>query len=167
MPKALFLVLGAMSGELTVDERWKNHFSTVLTSVAELSYAKKLKVGAIAVRDNRVIVTGYNGRLPGEDNTCEYVEQTYDPCMMQKNEKLVTRIDVEHAELNLICYAARKGISLEGAALLITHSPCISCAKSIINAGFSEVYYQEVFSKREGLDFLIARSVPVRQLGTT
>ena len=144
--------------------KWQKYFTRVLEETAELSYARKLKVGAIAVRDYRVIVTGYNGRLPGEDNCCEDEIRSWDHNSNTEVVELKTRSDVEHAERNLICCAAKKGIALEGASLFITHSPCIDCARAIANVGFIEVYYKEVFNKSEGLVFLQQRDIKVIQL---
>jgi dCMP deaminase len=116
----------------------------VAVETAGLSYATKLRVGAVAVIDRRIVCTGYNGTPAGESNQCE---DFFDG-------KLNTRENVEHAERNLIYYATRKGIALEGASLFITHSPCIECARAIANVGFIEVYYQTLFNHEEGLKFL-------------
>lgn len=141
-----------------LDDRKKAYFMRVAEETASLSYAEKLKVGAVAVRDGRIICTGYNGTGPGEDNTCESWDEVLG--------KLVTHPNVTHAEKNLIDFAARKGIALEGATLFITHSPCMACARSIANVGFEKVYYRSAFSHLEGLQYLQEkRNVTVAQTG--
>jgi dCMP deaminase len=134
--------------------RWKAYFADVCIRTAQLSYAEKLKVGAIAVRDNRVIATGYNGRLPGEPNECEYEQELPDGTV-----KLTTRNDVEHAERNLIYYAAREGIKLKDSSLFITHAPCIVCARAIINAGFKSIYFLNNFNEPEAILLLNIHNV--------
>ena len=102
-------------------DKWQNYFSQVADLTAELSYCVKLKVGAIAVKDRRIICTGYNGTLPGTDNCCEIeIKDTVTGLVTLK-----TEIETEHAERNLIAHAAKHGISLDGASLYITHSPCV------------------------------------------
>ena len=137
-----------------MDTRRQNYFMRVALETAQLSYAKKLKVGAVAVREGRPICTGYNGTPPGEDNQCEAWVPDFDNI---GSWKLKTRPEVEHAERNLIYFAAKKGIALEGASLFITHSPCGPCARAILNAGIAEVYFKDEFNDKTGLDFLRAR----------
>jgi dCMP deaminase len=131
-------------------DKWQYYFSQVADLTAELSYCEKLKVGAIAVKDRRIICTGYNGTLPGTDNCCE-IEIIDDKTGFAT---LKTKIETEHAERNLVAHAAKHGIALNGASLYITHSPCIQCAKAIINSGFKEVYWKHMFKSDEGLKLL-------------
>jgi dCMP deaminase len=143
-------------------DRKKAYFMRVAEETALLSHAVKLKVGAVAVRDNRIICTGYNGTGPGEDNCCETVHFHQDDPAQRY---LKTKDNVTHAEKNLIDFAARKGIALEGAELFVTHSPCMACARSIANVGFTHVYYKTNFSHVEGLEYLKeARGVTITQL---
>ena len=120
---------------------------------ASLSYAKRLKVGAIAVRENRIICVGRNGTPPGTDNNCE-------------TEDNHTKPEVVHAEANLICWAARKGISLENSSLVITHSPCIECSKLILTSGIKEVFYEEEYRDLMGVDFLKKNKIKVQKVFT-
>lgn len=129
----------------------------IAQEVASMSYAKKLKVGAIAVRDRRILCTGYNGTPPRTDNLCEAYSATLG--------KLVTLPTVEHAERNLIYHAARSGILLDGASLYITHSPCIACARGVLLAGFKEVYYNDLH-KEDGIKFLSDNSIIIRKIVT-
>ena len=134
--------------------RKHDYFMRVAEATAEQSYAEKLKVGAVAVNDGRIICTGYNGTPPGEDNRCEDRVPDFDNI---GSWKLQTRPDVEHAERNLIYFAARKGIRLEGASLFVTTSPCMECARAIFNAGIAEVHYKDLFNDTTGLEWLDQR----------
>jgi len=112
---------------------------------ARCSTAKKLKVGAVVVKDHRIISIGYNGTPPGWDNVCE-VETTYSG--------LQTKDEVIHAEANAITKLARSTESGEGAELFCTHSPCIHCAKLIAGSGISKVYYSKDYRSKDGIEFL-------------
>ena len=122
--------------------KWDEHFMFIAEDAANrLSHAKKLKVGAVAVRDNRPFCEGFNGTPPGFPNECEDFEgNTYD--------------SVIHAEMNLVLYAAKHGISLKDSTLYTTHAPCISCAVAIHGAGVTKVVYKNDYKKEDGLLFL-------------
>lgn len=115
-----------------------------------LSYAKRLKVGAIIVKDNRVISIGYNGTPSGWDNECETVIKRYE----NGKEELRTKPEVIHAEANAIAKLARSQESGEDSDMFITHAPCLECAKLIYTAGIKNIYYREVYRDDSGLDFL-------------
>ena len=121
---------------------------------AERSYAKRLKVGCVIVKNNSIISFGWNGMPTGYDNCCE----------MEVDGKLVTRPEVQHAELNAIAKLAENGYSSKDAAIFITHSPCIHCALLIQKCGISQVFYHELYRSREGLDFLERAGIKVTQL---
>lgn len=130
--------------------KWDDYFIQVAQATAQLSYAKRLKVGAVATRHNRIILCGYNGTPEGWDNCCE-------------DEHNKTLPSVLHAEENLIVYAAKQGISLDQASLYITHSPCIQCAKLIYGAGIKKIEYITEYRSSEGIQFLKDCSVQVIQ----
>ena len=121
---------------------------------AERSYAKRLKVGCVIVKNHTSISFGWNGMPTGYDNCCE----------MEVDGKLVTRPEVQHAELNAIAKLAENGYSSKDAAIFITHSPCIHCALLIQKCGISQVFYHELYRSREGLDFLERAGIKVTQL---
>ena len=122
---------------------------------ASLSKARRLKVGAIVVKDDRIISIGYNGTPAGWDNNCE-------------NElpdgSLKTKAEVIHAEENAIAKLARSHESGEGAAMFITHAPCAQCAKMILVSGISTVYYRDTYRDDAGIKFLITGGVGVKQI---
>lgn len=124
-------------------------------SVSKLSHAKRLQVGAVVVKDNRVISFGYNGTPRGWDNNCELVDE---------DGKLSTRKEVIHAEMNAIAKLAKSTESGEGAEMFITHAPCMECAKLIFQSGISRVYYKNKYRTAEGIDFLRISQVTVTEL---
>lgn len=112
---------------------------------AELSHCNRLKVGAIIVKDDRIISIGYNGMPSGWDNCCE--------------EDGHTKAEVLHAEANAITKLAKSTESGDGATLFITHSPCIDCAKLIVQSGIADVYYDQKYRSDDGLVFLTKSGV--------
>ena len=125
----------------------------VAKTFANLSHAKRLNVGAIVVKDDRIISIGYNGMPSGWENECEIENRT--------------KPQVLHAESNAIAKLARSNDSGLGADLFITHSPCIECAKLIYQSGIKRVYFGEQYRSTDGLDFLKASNIDVIQVGNT
>lgn len=131
---------------------------------ASLSSAKRLKVGAIVVKEDRIISIGYNGTPAGWSNDCEmkvYVGEElgggiegFDLRDFGGNYKLVTKPEVIHAEANAIAKLASSHESGQGAYMFVTHAPCLQCAKLIYGAGIKAVYYRESYRDTAGLDFL-------------
>lgn len=122
---------------------------------AQLSSAQRLQVGAIVVKDDRIISIGYNGMPSGWDNCCE------DEIMENGWPGLKTKPEVLHAEMNAIAKLARGTESGEGATLFVTHQPCIECAKLIYQSGIQAVYYQYPYRLEDGLNFLKKSGVQV------
>lgn len=108
---------------------------------AENSYCNRRKVGALIVKDKMIISDGYNGTPSGFENICE-------------DEDGLTKPYVLHAEANAITKIARSGNNSEGATLYVTTSPCIECAKLIIQAGIRRVVYNEKYRLTDGIDLL-------------
>lgn len=113
---------------------------------AKLSSATRLKVGAVIVKDNRIISIGYNGMPSGWTNECETSDEY--------GNRPVTKPEVLHAETNAIAKTARSNESTEGAVLYTTCAPCLDCAKLIYQAGISRVVYGHRYRSEEGLNFL-------------
>ena len=126
---------------------------------AELSHAKRLHVGAIVVKDDRIISIGYNGMPAGWDNNCEDVVQHSDDTTTLK-----TKPEVLHAETNAIAKLARSSDSGLGADLFVTHSPCLDCAKLIYQSGISRVWYGTEYRDSSGPDFLRKSGVEVNRV---
>ncbi|MBF6596787.1 MAG: dCMP deaminase family protein [Fermentimonas sp.] len=108
---------------------------------AENSYCKRRKVGSLLVKDKMIISDGYNGTPSGFENICE-------------DEDNVTKPYVLHAEANAITKVARSNNSSNGATLYVTSSPCIECAKLIIQAGISRVVYSDAYRLSDGVELL-------------
>jgi dCMP deaminase len=142
---------------------------------AGLSSARRLHVGAIIVKDDRIISIGYNGMPSGWDNNCE--DKTY--CddgdwaeqQLPKTEnlpwlryKLVTKPEVLHAETNAIAKLAKSTESGNGATLFVTHAPCLDCAKLVFQSGINSVYYRNSYRSDAGLQFLEKARVQITQV---
>jgi len=118
--------------KLIRQNQWDQLFMFFSSDVANMSHAIRLKVGAVAVRDKRVIAIGYNGTPPGESNVCEELDELGN---------LKTKSNVIHAEANLIRFAKEHNINLTGCKLYLTHSPCPNCGQLLIEAGITEVMF--------------------------
>ncbi len=121
---------------------------------AKLSHAKRLKVGAVLVKDDRIISIGYNGTPSGQDNNCEEAVPHLNMLDQVTTIDYVTKPDVVHAEMNVIAFAAKYGVSTDKCSLVITDSPCFECCKLIIQSGIKEVFYGKEYRDRSGLKFL-------------
>jgi len=126
---------------------------------AELSHARRLHVGAIIVKDDRIISIGYNGMPSGWDNNCEDTIQNSDDTVTLKSKP-----EVLHAETNAIAKLARSTESGLNATMFITHSPCLDCAKLIYQSGINAVYYRDAYRNEDGVSFLKQSKVKVEQI---
>ena len=133
---------------------------------AKLSTARRLQVGAIIVKDDRIISIGYNGMPAGWDNNCEeeIVVAVVDGVPQREIKELKTRPEVLHAEANAIAKVARSSESAENSVLFVTHAPCIECAKLIYQSGVSKVYFKHQYRDQSGLTFLNKASIITEQL---
>mgnify|MGYP003342651953 FL=1 len=130
-------------------QKWVEAFMDTAERFAQLSSAIRLHVGAVVVKDNRIISIGYNGMPSGWTNDCEnYIQHSDDTVTT------VTKDEVIHAEANAISKLARSNESGLGSAMFITHAPCIHCAKLIYGAGVEKVYYRNTYRDTIGLEFL-------------
>ena len=158
---------------------------------AQLSHAKRLQVGAIIVKEDRVISMGYNGMPSGWDNNCEdkeycdaggwlspeeieagwpHEEVIHEPqsddtvWTHTRRFKLKTKPEVLHAETNAISKLAKSSESGNGACIFITHAPCLDCAKLIYQSGINSVFYRNSYRSNNGVDFLEKSNVAVTQI---
>jgi dCMP deaminase len=133
---------------------------------AELSHARRLHVGAIVVKDDRIISIGYNGMPAGWDNNCE--DEIVDSYAGFEGAihrvKLKTKPEVLHAERNALDKLAKGNEGGLGSTMFVTHAPCLECAKSIYGAGIRQVFYGEEYRSREGIKFLEKCRVDVTQV---
>ena len=119
---------------------------------AQESHAERNKVGCVIAKDGRILSTGYNGTLPGMNNCCEFEGSTSD--------------EVMHAEQNALMFCAKNGVATEGCSIYVTLSPCMHCAKMIIMAGITSVYYKEKYRNTEPLVLLNNLGIRVLQYET-
>jgi dCMP deaminase len=161
-------------------EKFKKAYMDVAKTFASLSHAQRLHVGAIVVKDDRIISIGYNGMPAGWDNNCEYKEydlsrdfnENFFPHSREHypfdddtgRYRLKTKPEVLHAESNAISKLARSQESGLGADLFVTHSPCLDCAKLIYQSGIKRVYFGIPYRSTEGIEFLTKSGVEVEQI---
>lgn len=124
--------------------------------MAQRSTCTRAQVGCVITRDGRIISSGYNGAPSGMPH-CTDVGCKEDP-----GSGSCTR--TSHAEAGAIAYAARSGVALNGSTAYVTHAPCVTCAKLLINAGVIEVVYLNEYRGRDGVEFLRDGKVVVRRL---
>lgn len=139
---------------MTTDKKQKEldtRYMRMAVIWAENSYCQRRKVGALIVKENMIISDGYNGTPSGFENVCE-------------DENNITKPYVLHAEANAITKIARSSNSSEGATLYVTASPCIECAKLIIQAGIKRVVYAEKYRLEDGIELLRRAGVEVEFL---
>ena len=126
---------------------------------AECSTAIRLHVGAIVVKDDRIISIGYNGMPSGWDNDCEDIKINNDG-----QYELKTKPEVLHAETNAIAKLAKSNESGLGATMFITHSPCMDCAKLVYQSGINTVYYRNSYRNEDGIQFLEKAGVKIEKV---
>ena len=132
-----------------------NKFDEKYLAMAEVwagnSYCRRRQVGALLVKDRMIISDGYNGTPSGFENICE-------------DESGATKPYVLHAEANAISKVAKSGNSSDGATLYVTASPCIECAKLIIQAGIKRVVYKDEYILTDGIDLLRRAGIEVEKV---
>lgn len=151
-------------------------FTMICQVVAQRSTCWRSQVGAVIVKEGRVISMGYNGPVSGMP-ACEEIEPRvrYDmdhgklPIWMEKEirQKVCMGSNCTrslHAETNAIAFAARAGVSVEGCTMYCTMSPCINCAKVIVNSGIKKLVYMEEYRDTTGLDLLKSAGIAVVHL---
>ena len=132
-------------------EKYDSRYIEMASVWAKNSYCKRRQVGALLVKDKMIISDGYNGTPSGFENVCE-------------DENGVTKPYVLHAEANAISKVAKSGNSSEGATLYVTASPCVECAKLIIQAGIRRVVYRDEYRLTDGVDLLRRAGVEVEKV---
>lgn len=135
--------------------RFLRYYMDIAKRSAEMSYAKRLKVGAVIVKDDKIISTSWNGTPRGWSNVCEH----------EVNGELKTKDEVAHAEEMAISKLAKNGDTCCGATMFITHAPCMNCARLIYNAGITAIYYEQEYRNRGGIEFLEKCGISVQKLG--
>jgi len=153
-------------------------YMQIAYQTAKLSYAKRRRVGCVIVKDEQIVSFGYNGTPHGFDNDCEedqiryYDNPDHAMTLMDKGykcedgccSKVVTKQEVLHAESNAITKLAKSTLTSDGADLYTTTAPCFDCAKLIIQAGISRVYYSEDYRDMSGVELLEKAGIEVNEV---
>lgn len=174
-------------------EKFKRAYMDVAYRFAELSHARRLHVGAIVVKDDRIISIGYNGMPAGWSNDCEdkdymdrgaggwlgpediyhmwpyeeeieIIDADDGAITMPRRYRLKTKPEVLHAESNAIAKLAKSNDSGLGADIFITHAPCMECAKLIYQSGIRRVFYSENYRNDAGIEFLKKSKITVEKI---
>ena len=141
---------------------WESYFMEIAEHVAERSTCLRRQVGAVVVKDKRILSTGYNGAPSGIDH-CLDVGCLREQMKIPSGERheLCRAI---HAEQNAIVQAAYHGVTIKGATLFCTNLPCSICAKMIINAGIQKIYYRSGYADKLGSEMLKSTEIEIIQL---
>jgi dCMP deaminase len=170
--------------------KFQKLYNNIAHEVAKMSHARRLQVGAVIVKDDRVISMGYNGMPAGWENDCEFKEyldvptsgrlttseieekwpfeeelELVDPdegfFKTTRRYRLKTRPEVLHAESNAVSKLAKSNDSGDGADIFVTHAPCMECSKLIFQSGIRRVYYSADYRDDSGIKFLKQSGVEV------
>lgn len=142
---------------------WDEYFMSITEMVAQRATCLRRKVGAILVRDKRIIATGYNG-APAKVSHCLDIGCLREQQGIPSGERHELCRGL-HAEQNSIIQAALHGFSVEGATLYCTNMPCAICSKMLINARIEKIYYKEGYADSLSSLLLAEAKIPVVQLG--
>lgn len=166
-------------------QKFIDYYMNVAELTGKLSYAIRRQVGAVIVKDNRILSYGYNGMPTNWNNECEYKEymnaakagfmpqedilekfphEEFDPTVgANRRYRLVTKDEVLHAESNAIAKVSGSTESSEDATMFCTTAPCIHCAKMIFQSGIKNVYYRDTYRDSAGIEFLEKSGVNVNK----
>jgi len=155
-----------------IKEKYLGAYMKTARVFAELSSARRKRVGAVVVKDDRIISIGYNGMPSGWDNNCEneipeeseYVIDMGGPIHTMGSFRWETKPEVLHAESNAIAKLAKSTESGDGASMFITCAPCMNCAKMIFQSGIKEVFYAENYRDDAGISFLNKCGITVKHI---
>jgi dCMP deaminase len=156
--------MGRCLGEGCVKQKMIEAHMAVAETYSQLSSARRLKVGAIIVKDDRIISIGYNGMPAGWDNNCEDDITPTLPYLQGDGPTLKTKPEVLHAETNAIAKLAKSSESGDGATLFVTHAPCLDCAKLVYQSGINSVFYRNAYRSEDGIRFLEKCNIEVRKI---
>lgn len=137
-------------------------FINIAIEIASASKCVSKQVGAVIVKDGRILSTGYNGTPAGFQNCCDYWDGKY----TQEHHEWSKTYEI-HAEMNAIIWAARKGISIEGGTIYVTLEPCSECSKNLIASGIKKIVYKKSYEHTDSKiisKFLSDNGVVIEQL---
>ena len=134
-------------------DKWDRRFMEMANLVGTWASCNRRQIGAIIVKDKRVLTTGYNGAPAGVKTCVEKGECPRQKMGIPSGQRHELCYAV-HAEQNAIIQAAKLGVSIDGATLYCTHQPCVMCAKMIVNSGIVRVVYQEGYPDEFAVEIL-------------
>jgi dCMP deaminase len=142
---------------------WDQYFLTITRQVAERSTCPRAKVGAVIVRDKNILATGYNGAPAGLPHCTDV------GCLVYHSRTPTGEIEENcyrtiHAEINAIAQAAKNGVSIRGADIYVTHTPCIHCLKVLINTGIKRIFYEKEYKLHTVQELLQAADVVLQKV---
>lgn len=142
---------------------WDQYFLTITRQVAERSTCPRAKVGAVIVRDKNILATGYNGAPAGLPHCTDV------GCLVYQSRTPTGEIEENcyrtiHAEINAIAQAAKNGVSIRGADIYVTHTPCIHCLKVLINTGIKGIFYEKEYKLHTVQELLQAADVVLQKV---
>jgi len=165
---------------MSCSPKYRKMFMQMANTVSEQSYAVRLKVGCVVVKDDKVVAMSYNGTPKGCDNCCEErkyfdrhgggwispdeIEMTYPYVDGDDRYSLKTKDEVIHAEQNAIIQMALSTESIKDCSMFITHAPCLQCAKMVLQAGIKELYFEQEYRDMSGVAFLLKYGVKVTHM---
>lgn len=138
-----------------------NLYLDIADRVGQESHAVRAKVGAVLVRDDNILSMGYNGMPSGMDNCCEEEIRVVTGSTYQ----LKTKREVLHAESNALAKIAKSTLSSDGATMYVTLSPCMECAKLMVQSGIKRVVYRDQYRDLSSITFLKQNNIKVEQYG--
>ncbi len=144
--------------------KYTNKFMDSAIQWSTYSYCKRKQVGAVLVKDNREIASGYNGTITGHtfiSNTGSMVFK--EPDNQCEDKEGNSKNSVVHAEANIIAYCAKHGISTDNCSLYITLSPCQTCAVLLVQSGITKVTYKTAYKDTTGIDILTKAGIDIQQ----
>jgi dCMP deaminase len=147
------------------NNKWSNYFKTITLETAKLSTCVSKNVGAILVRDRRILCSGYNGTPPGKIHCYEiFNKEEVQREFHHPHHDWSVKNEI-HAEIALLGSGLKYGINTHGATLYVSLSPCIHCAKALVAAGVKDVFYIEKYERdMSGLNFLKNNDVSITQI---
>ncbi len=142
-------------------EKYNKLYLDIADRISQMSFARRLHVGAVIVKNHNIISFGWNGMPAGWDNNCE----DEIPDITGDNEFVLrTKPEVLHAEQNAIAKLAKSTESGSGATMFITHAPCLDCAKLVYQSGINSVFYRNSYRNEDGIQFLEKCNVKVEKV---
>lgn len=130
--------------------------------ISKRSTCAKIKVGAIIVKEGRIVLVGYNGSAPGREHCEDHFDGSKPNWNTFLKEHHIWSIKNElHAEINAIIFAAKHGISIDNCTMYITHMPCTICSKYIVQSGIRKVYYNKDYDGITDCDIFVENFVEV------